>query len=152
MLTAVCAGNSAAFDFDVRCDRFVAGQPHVATYFQKFTGRWSGMWEKDEHLRLYPEKVQKTADRFACGQPFRIEVESITGCDIRFTVFYDQSNNQLSTYKTEVMTQEGFTIYWNSPSIDGTYILAYDENENVLEGVFQLFEGQNIARIKMKRF
>ena len=152
MLIGICVGDSAAFDFDVRCDQVVAGQPHIAAYFQKFIGRWSGMWGKDEHLRLYPEKVQKTADSFAYEQLFRVEVESITGCDIRFTVFYDQSNNQFTTYKTEVMTQEGFTIYWNSPSIDGTYILAYDEKENVLEGVFQLFEGQNIARIKMKRF
>ena len=49
------------------------------------------------------------------------------------------------------MTVEGLYIYWNSPDLDGTYILDYDEERDVLNGVLQLFEGQNIAEIEMRR-
>ena len=49
------------------------------------------------------------------------------------------------------MTGEGLYIYWNSPTIKGTYILVYEEERDVLSGVLQLFEGQNIASIEMRR-
>jgi hypothetical protein len=76
---------------------------------------------------------------------------SIKGCNISFNVYYDRSNDDYTIYKEEVMTEEGLYIYWNSPTIDGTYILEYDEKKDVLDGIFQLFEGQNIASIEMKR-
>lgn len=143
--------NSAGFDFEVECDQAAASKPQVAAYFQKYVGKWSGEWKVHELFNLYPGRVRKTAARFQYGDVFRVEVVSVNGCDILFKVYYDHEKDGHSTYKAKVMTEEGFYIYWTSPTVDGTYILIYDERKDILEGIFQLFEGQNIASIIMKR-
>jgi hypothetical protein len=142
---------AVAFDFEVACDNDIASEPKIAAYFQEYIGHWSGEWEKDENFNVYPGRIQKIAESFHYGKNFRIEVVSIEGCNISFKVYYDQSKDDYATYKAEVMTEEGLYIYWNSPTFNGTYILKYDVKKDVLDGVFQLFEGQNIATIKMKR-
>lgn len=143
--------NVDAFDFEVECDNDIATEPQAAEYFQKYIGKWSGKWKKHELFNYYLDDVKKIAERFNYGDNFRVEVVSIRGCDICLKVYYDQSTDDYSIYKEEVMTEEGLYIYWNSPTIDGTYILIYDEKKDVLDGVFQLFTGQNIASIEMKR-
>ena len=144
--------NSIAFDFEVQCDIDIASKPQVAEYFQKYIGKWSGKWKKHELFNYYPARIKKIAERFNYGEKFQVEVVSIKGCDISLKVYYDQSTDDYTIYKEEVMTVEGLYIYWNSPTIDGTYILIYDDKKDVLDGVLQLFTGQNIASIEMKRF
>jgi hypothetical protein len=143
--------NAVAFDFEVECDKNIATEPAVSDYFQKYIGKWTGEWKKDEYFNFYPDRVKKIADRFNYGDKFTIEVVSIKGCDIALKVHYNQDKDDFTLYKEEVMTEEGLYIYWNSPTIDGTYILIYDEKHDVLDGALQLFEGQNIASIEMKR-
>jgi len=151
VLIVLFVESSFAFDFEVKCDTDIASKPEVTKYFQKYIGKWSGEWKVHELFNLYPDRVKKVAERFNYRDSFRLEVLSIKNCDVRFKVYYDQNKDEHTSYKAEVMTEEGVYIYWNSPTISGTYILVYDEKKDILDGVFQLFEGQNIASIKMKR-
>ena len=143
--------NSFAFDFEVECNSDIAGVPLVVKYYQKYIGKWSGKWKKHELFNYYQDDVKKKAERFIYGENFRVEVVSIEGCDVSFKVYYDQNSDEYTIYNEKVMTQEGLYIYWNSPTIDGTYILIYDKKRDILDGVLQLFTGQNIAAIQMKR-
>ena len=141
---------SFAFDFEVQCDEDIANSEKISKYFQRYIGRWEGAWEKDENLNLYPERIRKIAEKFNYSDHFLLEVVSINGCEARFNVYYE-NRKKYTYYQAEVMTEEGYYIYWNSPTIKGTYILMHDEERDILEGIFQLFEGQNIAKIYMKR-
>jgi len=151
VLVIISLKNVAAFDFEVECNSDIASEPQVEKYFQKYIGKWSGKWKKHELFNYYLDDVKEIAERFNYGENFRIEVERIEGCDVNIKVHYEQNSDGYTIYKEKVMTEEGFYIYWNSPTIDGTYILIYDEKKDVLDGVLQLFTGQNIASIEMNR-
>lgn len=151
ILVILCLSSAGAFDFEVECDGKVASEPQAEKYFQNYVGKWSGEWKKHDFFKHYPDKVKKKAKRFNYGDNFRVEVLSIVGCNINFKVYYNQNTDDYTIYKEEVMTEEGLYIYWNSPTIDGTYILVYDKKRDTLEGVLQLFTGQNIASIEMRR-
>jgi len=151
ILVILSLSRAVAFDFEVECNDDIASEPQAQKYFQSYVGKWSGEWKKHDFFKHYPGRVKKKAKDFNYGENFRVEVLSIVGCNINFKVYYNQNTDDYAIYKEEVMTEEGLYIYWNSPTIDGTYILVYDKKRDTLEGVLQLFTGQNIASIEMRR-
>ena len=151
VVAALIGGHANAFDFEVECESDVASEPQVAEYFKQYIGKWSGVWEKHQLLRYYQGDVRQIAESFQYGQKFRVEVMQIKGCDIGFKVFYAQKSDDYTLYNEKLMTKEGLYMYWNSPTIDGTYILIYDPRKDVLDGVLQLFTGQDIASIALQR-
>ena len=151
VLAALSGEALYAFDFEVECDDEIARDLSVADYFQHYTGNWVGEWEEDETLRFLPDRIKRVAARFRYHESFRVEVSAIKGCKVALTVYYEPDTNDFTVYREEIMTAEGLYIYWNSPTIEATYILIYEEERDVLSGTLQLFEGQNIASIEMRR-
>jgi hypothetical protein len=142
---------AVAFDFEVECNESIATDQAVSDYFQKYIGKWQGKWEKHKYLSSYPTRVKEHSGSFNYNEQFNIEVLSIKGCKVKFKFHFghNSKNNILRT--EEVMTEEGLYIYWNGLNDNGTYILELIEKQDILDGIFQLNSGQNIASIRMKR-
>ena len=150
LLLSLLAPSVSAFDFDVECDEAIASEQTVAARYQKYIGWWEGTWTEGSYMKSFPAEVQQAARRFDYIK-LKVNIIEIKNCDVVFELFWGKDPKESDRRKEEVMTEEGYYLYWNGLDNTGTYILDLDQANDRLDGVFQMNSGQNIAEISMQR-
>ena len=150
LLLTLLASKVSAFDFEVECDEAIASEQTAAARYQKYIGQWAGIWTESRYMKYYPADVQQAARGFDYIK-LEINIIDIKICDVEFELFWGTDPKEADLQREEVMTEEGYYLYWNGLDNAGTYILDLDEANDRLDGVFQMNSGQNIAEISMER-